>query len=690
MVSSTVLGKRAGPIEGAMMDTNPTFSTTPSSSSAESEIFPVSNPSSTNSSVAPQQPQLYSQYQPMMPQNPMHGAGPIMGNFAQPPPNRPPLNQQLMNEYQINQQSLNQQQFNPQFSQQANQQPNPPMGQQQAFPSKFMAQQLSSKASNVYGNDYFVNAQQQQQHSLFPQSPPQETFIRPSIEDFGEKRRKFNDGTQQQPPQLPQQQVVKPQLRAQPIPTPQKQQVRPQLSPQGMPFSPQELSQPIHPQLIPNLAPRVVAPPSFILQTQNPAVVQPQVHPPILHPAPQVVARPPSGAHVKKHRPQNITLPKIVDGMWWEDCDDDDGHYIVKPGEKFASRYTIMKLLGQGTFGKVAQCYDEWTQSHCAIKIIRAVPKYRDASKIELRVLSMLRTLDPDGRGKCVKMQECFDYRNHVCIVTDLYDISVYDFLKWNQYNPFPGKHIQHFAQQILTSVAHIHSYGIVHTDLKPENVLLSNSMTSAVMGSASPTTGQRRVRERSTHPSTSKRNYGAPKRLENTDVTLIDFGSAVFDDEYHSSVVSTRHYRAPEIIFGTGWSYPCDLWSIGCVLVELCTGRVLFETRDNLEHLHMMEKTLGMKFTAQQLSAAAATNEGSSLVSSRGWFPKLNPLTQQSQMNSVHKMQTVRELIYTYTSATERYFWDGFLDLVSKMMAVDPAQRITARDALNHPWFAV
>lgn len=688
MVSSTVLGKRAGPIEGAAaaMDTNPSFSTTPSSSSADSEIFPVSNPSSTNSSVAPQQPQLYSQFQPMLPQNPMHGAGPLMGNFAQPPPSRPALNQQLMNEQQINQQQLNQQQLNPQIN------------QQHIYPSKFMAQQqLPGKATNMYGNDYFMNAQQQQQqqHPLFPQSPPQETYIRPSIEDFGEKRRKCNDGAQQSQQQPPQQQHMKsqvPQLRTQPIPAPQKPQMHPQLSPQGMPFSPQELTQPIHPHLIPNLASPVVAPPSLILQTQNPVMVQPQVHPhpSILQPAPQVIPRPPSSTHAKKLRPQNITLPKIVDGMWWEDCDDDDGHYIVKPGEKFASRYTVMKLLGQGTFGKVAQCYDEWTQSHCAIKIIRAVPKYRDASKIELRVLSMLRACDPESRGKCVKMQECFDYRNHVCIVTDLYDISVYDFLKWNQYNPFPGKHIQHFAHQILTSVAHIHAYGIVHTDLKPENVLLSSSTTSAIMGNVSPTTGQRRVRERSTHPSTSKRNYGAPKRLENTDVTLIDFGSAVFDDEYHSSVVSTRHYRAPEIIFGTGWSFPCDLWSIGCVLVELCTGRVLFETRDNLEHLHMMEKTLGMKFTAQQLSAAATTNEGANLVSSRGWFPKLNPLTQQAQMNAVTKMQTVKDLIYSYTSASERYFWDGFLDLVGKMMALDPAQRISARDALSHPWFAV
>lgn len=50
------------------------------------------------------------------------------------------------------------------------------------------------------------------------------------------------------------------------------------------------------------------------------------------------------------------------------------------------------------------------------------------------------------------------------------------------------------------------------------------------------------------------------------TDVRLIDFGSATFDHEHHSTIVSTRHYRAPEVILELGWSQPCDVWSIGYV----------------------------------------------------------------------------------------------------------------------------
>lgn len=62
----------------------------------------------------------------------------------------------------------------------------------------------------------------------------------------------------------------------------------------------------------------------------------------------------------------------------------------------------------------------------------------------------------------------------------------------------------------------------------------------------------------------------------KSSEIKVIDFGSATFDANYHSTIVSTRHYRAPEVILGLGWSYPCDIWSIGCILVELASGETL------------------------------------------------------------------------------------------------------------------
>lgn len=89
-----------------------------------------------------------------------------------------------------------------------------------------------------------------------------------------------------------------------------------------------------------------------------------------------------------------------------------------------------------------------------AIKIIRSVQKYRDASRIEMRVLATLKANDERNRNQCIHLRDCFDYRGHICIVTDLLGKSVFDFLNGNSFVPFPKSHIQHFARQLLTSVA--------------------------------------------------------------------------------------------------------------------------------------------------------------------------------------------------------------------------------------------
>jgi len=69
-------------------------------------------------------------------------------------------------------------------------------------------------------------------------------------------------------------------------------------------------------------------------------------------------------------------------------------------------------------------------------------------------VLSTLASNDKQNRNKCIHLRDTFDYRNHICIVTDLLGQSVFDFLKGNSFVPFPSSHIQHFARQLFTSVA--------------------------------------------------------------------------------------------------------------------------------------------------------------------------------------------------------------------------------------------
>ena len=155
-----------------------------------------------------------------------------------------------------------------------------------------------------------------------------------------------------------------------------------------------------------------------------------------------------------------------------------------------------------------------------------------------------------------------------------------------------------------------LHDLNLIHTDLKPENILLvGNSYQTFTYNRWIPSSSTTIARR-------------APQRrvLLDTEIRLIDFGSATFDDEYHSSVVSTRHYRAPEIILNLGWSFPCDIWSIGCILVEFFTGDALFQTHDNLEHLAMMEAVcngkIEPKIVRQVMGGSARGNSRNSATS--------------------------------------------------------------------------
>lgn len=358
--------------------------------------------------------------------------------------------------------------------------------------------------------------------------------------------------------------------------------------------------------------------------------------------------------------------------------DDEDGHYIVVPDTDLTERYQVHKLLGQGTFGKVVQARDRKRNKAVAIKIIRSVQKYRDASRIELRVLSTLKANDQENRNRCIHLRDCFDYRGHICIVMDLLGQSVFDFLKGNQFVPFPNSQIQSFARQLFTSVAFLHDLNLIHTDLKPENILLCDSAYQAF-------TYSRRIPSSST---TVNRQAAQRRVLLDTEIRLIDFGSATFQDEYHSSVVSTRHYRAPEIILGLGWSFPCDIWSIGCILVEFFTGDALFQTHDNLEHLAMMEAVVNKRLDThliQQVNQMAKRNGGNPAAK---FFKRLKldypqPETTRASRRFVKAMKRLEEII-----PDNNRFCKNFLDLLRKIFVYDPSNRITAQEALQHPWF--
>lgn len=333
--------------------------------------------------------------------------------------------------------------------------------------------------------------------------------------------------------------------------------------------------------------------------------------------------------------------------------DDEEGHLVYRPGDVLQDRYKIITTLGEGTFGKVVKVTDLQTDQTMAVKIIKNVEKYREAARLEINVLEKLAKWDPEGKHLCVKMLDWFDYHGHMCLAFEMLGLSVFDFLKDNHYQPYPIEQVRHIGYQLCYSVMFLHEKQLTHTDLKPENILFVNSDYDI------------------SYNSKKKRDV---RRVRDTSIRLIDFGSATFDEEHHSTIVSTRHYRAPEVILELGWSQSCDVWSVGCILFELYLGVTLFQTHDNREHLAMMERILGpLPYRMCRKTKTKYFYHGRldwDEKSSAGRYVKDNckPLQRYLSLED----ESSRQLFH----------------LISQMLAYEPSQRITLREALDHPFF--
>ncbi|KAK8725415.1 hypothetical protein OTU49_010844 [Cherax quadricarinatus] len=156
--------------------------------------------------------------------------------------------------------------------------------------------------------------------------------------------------------------------------------------------------------------------------------------------------------------------------------DDEEGHLIYRNGDVLQDRYKIITTLGEGTFGKVVKCRDLQNDRFLALKIIKNVEKYREAAKLEINVLEKLAEKDPYNKHLCVRMLSWFDYHGHVCIAFDMLGLSVFDFLKDNNYRPYSLEQVRHISYQLCYAVKFLHDNKLTHTDLKPENILFVDS----------------------------------------------------------------------------------------------------------------------------------------------------------------------------------------------------------------------
>ena len=228
-------------------------------------------------------------------------------------------------------------------------------------------------------------------------------------------------------------------------------------------------------------------------------------------------------------------------GAYNDGYDDQNYDYIIHGDEIFAERYILKHRIGKGSFGQVVCAYDRQTQSDVAIKIIKSKHAFMVQARTEIRLLEAILEKDRMDDQNVVRLLDTFVYRKHQCLVFEMLSYNLYELLKNTRFKGVSLALVRKFAKQILRGLEFLsrEDVDIIHCDLKPENILLRHPKRSAIK--------------------------------------LIDFGSSCVSTKKTYTYIQSRFYRSPEVLLGLPYSQKIDMWSLGCVLVEMHTGEPLF-----------------------------------------------------------------------------------------------------------------
>uniref|UniRef100_A0A8C5DT38 non-specific serine/threonine protein kinase n=1 Tax=Gouania willdenowi TaxID=441366 RepID=A0A8C5DT38_GOUWI len=337
-----------------------------------------------------------------------------------------------------------------------------------------------------------------------------------------------------------------------------------------------------------------------------------------------------------------------------------DGDYQVVQHEVLCSMkntYEVLDFLGRGTFGQVVKCWKRGTNDVVAVKILKNHPSYARQGQIEVGILARLSGENADEHN-LVRAFECFQHRSHTCLVFEMLEQNLYDFLKQKKFSPLPLKVIRPVLQQVAIALKKLKSMGLIHADLKPENIMLVDPVRQPYK------------------------------------VKVIDFGSASHVSKaVCSTYLQSRYYRAPEIILGLPFCEAIDMWSLGCVIAELFLGWPLYPGALEYDQIRYISQTQGLPgenlLNSGTKTARFFCKESDSPY--QAWRLKVRSfyMLNCTQINtfvfalSVNLMMNLEGSDLVAEKADRR----EFVGLLKKMLSIDAEERIVPAEALSHPF---
>ncbi|KAJ6093522.1 hypothetical protein N7486_008811 [Penicillium sp. IBT 16267x] len=287
------------------------------------------------------------------------------------------------------------------------------------------------------------------------------------------------------------------------------------------------------------------------------------------------------------------------------------------------NRYSDLKPRDIGASGVVCSAHDMVTNQTVAIKKIGKPFENTGVAKRLYREVHLLSNMRHEN---LINMRDVFiSPSEDLYLVTDSIQTDLYHLIR-SRSKPLEGQFVQFFTYQLLRGLKYGDSAGVIHRDLKPGNLLIS----------------------------------------DNCDLKICDLGLAREQDPKMTGHVTTRYYRAPEIMLTwQKYSYALDIWSVGCILAEMISGQTLFAGKDHVHQFTLIAEALGKppKEVMERVYSKSTLNFVENL-------PEPKPCPLSSRFRDADPQDTP-------------------VDLLEKMLNLDPEKRITAADALMHPYLS-
>ncbi|KAG2695038.1 hypothetical protein I3760_08G172200 [Carya illinoinensis] len=393
------------------------------------------------------------------------------------------------------------------------------------------------------------------------------------------------------------------------------------------------------------------------------------------------------------------------------------GYHAVRVGDQFAGgRYIAQRKLGWGQFSTVWLAYDTRTSEYVALKIQKSAAQFAQAALHEIEILSASANGDPSNSSCIVRLIDHFKHTGpngqHVCMVLEFLGDSLLRLIRHNRYKGLGLNKVREICKCILIGLDYLHrELGIIHTDLKLENILLFSTIdpTKDPVRSGlapilerpegNPNGGntmniiekklKRRARRAVAKISERKASMGgvvfegaekSQKNLDGIDARckVVDFGSACWADKQFAEEIQTRQYRAPEVILRAGYSFSVDIWSFACTAFELATGDMMFAPKggegfsEDEDHLALMMELLGKMPRKVAIGGAQ----------SKDYFDRHGDLKRIRRL----KFWPLDRLLVEKYNFSENDAGE-FAEFLCPLLDFAPEKRPTAQQCLQHPW---